>query len=269
MQGTVVYCAHHMLTRGITKSQREMVANGVMPRSFSETNRNHSEDFSAIGSSGLLSLHKNGSTRFLDTVGPRSLPTFQTGLGTSFLDRSFRAPREPRVTVWNPSNGRTISGNAAPCRRNLEAWMRQHPGWYPKEEGQLSSSRRNRNRSNGRIGSSSSPAAADIVSSMEELESPHFHDALEGLLCLSRSPSVGISPSNSLTVDAELEEQVARVEAEIRNRGTMLRVGSVQVKEGDEKDSKKRGITSSISCSSTEDGEVSDVDVMETSKMEL
>ncbi|GAB0491649.1 hypothetical protein MMPV_002903 [Pyropia vietnamensis] len=73
-----------------------------------------------------------------------SVPTGNEFLGG--LAGGFRTAREPRVTVWEPATGRTLSGNAAPCRRNLGVWMTSHPGWLPKAEEQLSSSRRARNR---------------------------------------------------------------------------------------------------------------------------
>lgn len=65
-----------------------------------------------------------------------SLPSNATERST------FKAQREPRVTVWDPSTGRTVSGNAAPCKRNLKAWIAAHPGWEVKRDEYLSSSRR-------------------------------------------------------------------------------------------------------------------------------
>mmetsp|Transcript_20363 Transcript_20363/g.49888 ORF Transcript_20363/g.49888 Transcript_20363/m.49888 type:complete len:459 (-) Transcript_20363:123-1499(-) len=72
-------------------------------------------------------------------------PASLSSLGSSttmLFERAFRSPREPRVTVWEPSTGRTISGNAAPCRKNLTAWIDAHPGWEAKPEEHLSSARR-------------------------------------------------------------------------------------------------------------------------------
>jgi len=34
-----------------------------------------------------------------------------------------------RVTIWNHVEGRKLSGNSAPFRRNLEEYFRTHPGW--------------------------------------------------------------------------------------------------------------------------------------------
>lgn len=96
-----------------------------------------------------------GMAKSLDERAFTVMPAAPAG-AAAVLER-IRTHREPRVTVWNPSSRRTISGNAAPCRRNLKAWMEQHPGWVPKEEGQLSSSRRNRNRSKGQMNIVCSP----------------------------------------------------------------------------------------------------------------
>jgi hypothetical protein len=60
------------------------------------------------------------------------------------LSRNFF--RDARITVWDPSTGKTISGNAAPCWRNLEIWMKEHPGWCVKHEDELSASRRSKHR---------------------------------------------------------------------------------------------------------------------------
>ncbi|KAK1868834.1 hypothetical protein I4F81_011316 [Pyropia yezoensis] len=140
-----------------------------------------------------------------------SVPTGNDFLGG--LAGGFRTAREPRVTVWEPATGRTLSGNAAPCRRNLGAWMTSHPGWLPKAEEQLSSSRRARNRKSflgagglllpmgslggsvdgggGRSGYPQLPSAvaldaAELGPSLTPL-SPALSDALEGLLLMSGS----------------------------------------------------------------------------------
>ncbi|CAI5469924.1 unnamed protein product [Closterium sp. Yama58-4] len=41
---------------------------------------------------------------------------------------------EERVTVWNPAEGRKLSGQAAPMMKNLAGWLANHPGWeaHPK-----------------------------------------------------------------------------------------------------------------------------------------
>lgn len=252
-ESTIVYCAHHMLKRGIAKSQKEL-AEIALPGSFGAVAPPFGTN-SGIGSPASVNSLDIRSTCIADPTGPSSLPTLDGGLGASFLERSFRAPREPRVTVWDPSNGRTISGNAAPCRRNLEAWMRQHPGWIPKEEGQLSSSRRNRNR---KIRPSSVPSSRAAGASSVEPESPHFNDALEGLLGLSRSPSA-FSPGNGDAEDAEMEDDGGSQHAGGIG-GTSPRV-------------KKHGMTSSISSSSAEDGnedQMSEDEVEdESNRMEL
>lgn len=62
--------------------------------------------------------------------------------GASVPEANFAFPREPRVTVWEPDTGRTVSGNAAPCKRNVAAWIAAHPGWEVKRDEQLSASRR-------------------------------------------------------------------------------------------------------------------------------
>lgn len=271
LQGAVVYCAHHMLTRGIAKSRKEIVAaggGGITQGMFGGMVVTGMRGDFRVGSPGSVGSHDMGGLGIIDNVGPSSLPTIQVGLGASFLEKSFRAPREPRVTVWNPSNGRTISGNAAPCRRNLEAWMKQHPGWLPKEEGQLSSSRRNRGR-NVKVRPSSLPTGPEVVGggASVEPESPHFHDALQGLLCLSRSPSVGISPLNSLTVDGQLEDASARVDGEMGSGVRLSRMESVE--RGGDVGEKKMGLTSSVSSSSADDGGISEGEELDSSKMEL
>ncbi|KAF6004526.1 hypothetical protein F1559_003813 [Cyanidiococcus yangmingshanensis] len=62
--------------------------------------------------------------------------------------------RDARITVWDPSTGKTISGNAAPCWRNLEIWMKEHPGWCVKHEDELSASRRSKHRRARELGMS-------------------------------------------------------------------------------------------------------------------
>ncbi|CAI5959308.1 unnamed protein product [Closterium sp. NIES-64] len=36
--------------------------------------------------------------------------------------------KEERVTVWNPKEGRKLSGQAAPMLKNLVGWLASHPG---------------------------------------------------------------------------------------------------------------------------------------------
>ena len=201
LEGTVVACAHHMLTRGIAKSRKEQ-ADSALPASFGAV-PSPIGDTIAVGSPASFSSYDATMATGFDFAGPSSLPGLSGASGALLLEKSFRTPREPRVTVWNPSNGRTISGNAAPCKRNLETWMRQHPGWIPKEEGQLSSSRRTRTR---KIRPSSVPSAGSVNPSSVEPESPHFNDALQGLLVLSRSPTA-YSPSDADVVDSDMVEE--------------------------------------------------------------
>lgn len=237
----------------------------VKPVSVPNTTiQNYSKCSNMAGSP--LNTHNHTCTHFCSSRGYLSKITARSMDESSFpimlapppgaaavLERSFRTPREPRVTVWNPINGRTISGNAAPCRRNLQAWMKQHPGWVPKEEGQLSSSRRSRNRCRGRSTSvpdvsAPSPVAAVVWSSMKSsvdsnsiyskevkisskpcnlpmkmsavtvpphcanpelgqnatngsAESPHFNDALEGLMVLSRGSQAPTVSGSRTTIN--------------------------------------------------------------------
>lgn len=90
----------------------------------------------------------------------------------NFLARPGRPQREPRVTVWNPESGRTVSGNAAPCRRNLAAWITAHPGWEPKAEDQLSSSRRKKTKSRSKsppVRRPFRPVTRDTISAADTL----------------------------------------------------------------------------------------------------
>lgn len=106
--------------------------------------------------------------------------------------------------------GRTVSGNAAPCRRNLESWIRAHPGWEAKSEEQLSSSRRIKgsNRPGGyhpSLPPSGTPSATataahgastDVIAAataVAKLSSstppfPNARDIAESLIMLSQSP---------------------------------------------------------------------------------
>lgn len=188
---TVVLCAHHMLSRGICRSLAEIpsirlglpaeagsIVEGALP---------FPTFIGASSSANLLGANGQSKAHGLSSSAPNPPPV---------LERSFRAPREPRVTVWNPVNGRTISGNAAPCRRNLDTWMRQHPGWLPKEEGQLSSSRRNRNR---KLRPASVPISMKAAPARPQAQTPPgFKAAIEGLLNLAYSPCSGAGSLNTI-----------------------------------------------------------------------
>lgn len=243
-EATMLYCAQHMLVRGIRKSRAEMTsglpwvgattttAGGNSNGGNSNGQNNTSGDGGITGNTptdcnGMWSFSPAASCDGVTDIGLMLTSTAGSTPGSvgaddgaSVLERSFRAPREPRVTVWEPATGRTISGNAAPCKRNLGTWMKDHPGWFPKEEAQLSSSRRQRNRrgvaiatpgrkgnmrNGGDVRASSLPGGLtrdggntrsgginigtggrDVGGTGAEPESPHFKDALEGLLGLSR-----------------------------------------------------------------------------------
>lgn len=43
--------------------------------------------------------------------------------------------QEERVTVWNPKEGRKLSGQAAPMLKNLVGWLASHPGWEAHPRG--------------------------------------------------------------------------------------------------------------------------------------
>lgn len=48
----------------------------------------------------------------------------------SQLDPAIRAAQlaaEPRITIWNKSERRKVSGNAAPLEKNIEEYLRKHP----------------------------------------------------------------------------------------------------------------------------------------------
>lgn len=105
-----------------------------------------------------------------------------------------------------------------------------------------------------------------------EPESPHFHDALEGLLYLSKSPSAA-SPLHARTVDAQLEEQVARAEAEHGSPASTHIERLQRVTQGGRGGPVPKTLTSSVSSSSAEDvdGVLSDGEdkIIEESAMEL
>jgi len=150
---------------------------------------------------------------------PTELPSLSLPpASVSFLERSFRAPREPRITVWEPSTGRTVSGNAAPCRRNLEQWIAQHPGWEPKQDEHLSSSRRARNRKSGLSAASSAnntPAFGPQKSPPAEAPfTPALSAALEGLLLMHNSPALApAQPPATLDDDADVLADVSMLMA--------------------------------------------------------
>lgn len=169
----IVYLAHHMLEFGIQKSGFELDAslNGKHNNNSSNINGTSPGGVRAIGIPGRGN-NGNGSRsgdvsapgsydsgwRAPGSFGALSLPNMGSE-GLSAITNSFRTPKEPRITVWHPATGKTISGNAAPCRRNLETWMKQHPGWQPKAETQLSSARRSRAKKNSNNNNNSSSNA--------------------------------------------------------------------------------------------------------------
>ena len=151
-------------------------------------------DASKLGSPVSLSVGSQNST---ELEGSGDIPP---GAIPAFMQQPFRAQREPRVTVWNPSTGRTISGNAAPCRRNLEKWMKKHPGWVPKAEEDLSSSRRKKPVSKAR----SAPRSNRVLSA--RMEAQAITEAVSGLFLLKAKAvehtiSAPVADSNAMDVD--------------------------------------------------------------------
>jgi len=100
--------------------------------------------------------------------------------------------------------GRTVSGNAAPCRRNLDTWIRAHPGWEPKTEDQLSSSRRVKSKRDGSVGFSALSTST-----------PQLTDALDALMLLGQSPTVGSAPPSA--VDRKVETASTSSDMDIDN----------------------------------------------------
>jgi len=123
----------------------------------------------------------------------------------SYLERHLVAPREPRITVWEPSTGRTVSGNAAPCRRNLDAWMKGHPGWEVKREELLSSSRRIKGK---RIIASAGDAHPLSTST------PLFNTAIDGLMMLGQSPQVGSVPLHGREDKMEVSSAMSEMDVD-------------------------------------------------------
>lgn len=197
----VVYLAHHILEFGIQKSTHELhVASGNGLRSGGTGAigiPGRSDNMSGQHSPGSTSIGSVDGWRGPGSFGANSLPNMASG-GLSAITNSFRTPKEPRITVWHPDTGKTISGNAAPCRRNLEAWMAQHPGWVPKSETQLSSARRSRNKKTRPMSVPNATAIAIAGSSMNASpvrEQSPLLDAVQGLLGLG--VSAGSYNSNS------------------------------------------------------------------------
>lgn len=241
----VMVVARHLLHCGIRKAAHSQMAHaekaraevhyaasGVGPKSLPKSSPlsipatargGSSEDvilpssFSAVQAPAGQSPLDSGTTAILSgSYGhPSSMPNLDSA--THFLDRSFRSPREPRITVWEPTTGRTVSGNAAPCRKNLDTWLAQHPGWVAKGEDQLSSSRRSRKTPPSAVpsrptvpppygvGASGSaptagfpsPAPSALTPSATPRDSPVFNDALEGLLGLQSGGNSGVTPGPS------------------------------------------------------------------------
>mmetsp|Transcript_23258 Transcript_23258/g.92679 ORF Transcript_23258/g.92679 Transcript_23258/m.92679 type:complete len:383 (-) Transcript_23258:171-1319(-) len=159
---------------------------------------------------GLLSYSNDG--RMYRSASGYGSPVDATGHPTasplssslSFLERQLLPPREPRITVWDPATGRTVSGNAAPCRRNLDTWIRAHPGWEPKTEDQLSSSRRVKSKRDGSVGFSALSTST-----------PQLTDALDALMLLGQSPTVGSAPPSA--VDRKVETASTSSDMDIDN----------------------------------------------------
>jgi len=51
------------------------------------------------------------------------------GCATSISESEQVAEEDKRVTVWNPTTGKKLSGNASPFRRNLHKYLAAHPDW--------------------------------------------------------------------------------------------------------------------------------------------
>uniref|UniRef100_A0A7S0BDH8 BRK domain-containing protein n=2 Tax=Rhodosorus marinus TaxID=101924 RepID=A0A7S0BDH8_9RHOD len=135
---------------------------------------------------------KSGQSSPRDVGSPRDDQVDTCGLSLSstlsYLERHLATPREPRITVWEPATGRTVSGNAAPCRRNLEAWIKAHPGWEPKSEDQLTSIRRQKGRRNSPMAVDESPITAST---------PDLNDVLDAMMLLGKSPLQSSHVENS------------------------------------------------------------------------
>ena len=262
----VLYVAHHMLQKGVQKSERELqveTSGGAGELSAGSS--------AAKSTPGRTGVHLFGAPAFgsfdnssgicaPQSFGSASLPNMPLSSATSLFERSFRTPKEPRITVWHPDTGKTISGNAAPCRRNLEAWMAQHPGWRPKGEDQLSSSRRTRGRK-------SRPTNISSVShspSSFEAESPIVVDAVQGLLGLSESPSRHLTgfamrhglmskslnlPSTPISSNPQREEKKITAHREVMITGKQ---SHTTIENSSDAEAVKKVVISSVSSTSSE-----------------
>mmetsp|Transcript_12570 Transcript_12570/g.38417 ORF Transcript_12570/g.38417 Transcript_12570/m.38417 type:complete len:418 (+) Transcript_12570:223-1476(+) len=138
--------------------------------------------------------------------------TVSTGSSPNlFSERTQLIKREPRITVWEPSTGRTVSGNAAPCKRNVEAWIAAHPGWEVKKDEFLSASRRAKKLISYETDEDASGCQGVQEQGCESplsLSASVLSDALEGLLYLSGQRSF---------CDSAMSNSVASEDSDCRN----------------------------------------------------
>ena len=94
-------------------------------------------------------------------------------------------PEEERIAVWNQATGKKLTGQAAPKRRNLDKYLRQHPDYSILYEGGASSAAAAAANAAANDGYSLSAAHKDCGSS------PHRGSSTEGKGAHYASPHKG------------------------------------------------------------------------------
>jgi len=126
-------------------------------------------------------LPRPGQSHFL----PGQLASAPSAEHQAQIDRG-----NERVTIWNPTEHRKLSGNAAPFRRNLQEYLSLHPEWevYANQDAGLRKRKRatlglvpHTSSPGSMSGSQFKPGAVDLGTQRQITEAPHA-PALANLL---------------------------------------------------------------------------------------